>query len=109
MFAPPIEELRTTLEALVGEDLAEVGNLRLDREIAEVGRLVAVLEAESLRRAGEWERRRLWMLDGSRSARVCLARRWGAPVGSAGQRLLMAARLREASTTRAVFASGDLS
>jgi hypothetical protein len=49
------------------------------------------------------------MLDGSRSARACLARRWGLSVGAAGERLLLAARLREAPATRAAFARGDLS
>jgi hypothetical protein len=108
-MTPTIAGLRAGLDAVMVEDLDGVADLRLGDEIAELGRLMTALEAEALRRAGEWERRRLWMVDGSRSARACLARQWGLSVGGAGERLRLAARLREAPATRAAFARGELS
>ena len=58
--------------------------------------VVCVLLGLLVAAGGAW----LWMRDGSRSARACLARRWGVTVGAAGERLLVAARLREAPATR---------
>jgi 5-methylcytosine-specific restriction endonuclease McrA len=109
MFVDVVAELRSRIEALAAEDLDAVGDVRLGGEVAELGRLVTMLEAQALRRAGEWDRRGVWMADGSRSARARLAREWGLAVGAAGERLRLAARLREAPATRAAFARGELS
>jgi hypothetical protein len=106
---PPVAQLTDLVTALGQRDLGDLADADLDTAVRQLGRLATLIEAESLRHAGEGERRKVWMRDGSRSARACLSRRWGTTVHAAGERLLLAARLREAPATRAAFAAGDLS
>lgn len=96
------------LDALQAEDLGSVTGARLDDEVVELHRAATRLEAEQLRRLGEWERRGDWALDGSKSAAAALARRCGISIGTARDRLRIAARLREAPVVAASFAAGRL-
>jgi hypothetical protein len=64
------------------------------------------LEAEQIRRWGEWARQGRWALDGSKSPAAALARRCGIAIGTARGRLRIAARLQEAPGVAASFAAG---
>lgn len=109
MFAEALDQLEAALDALQAERLDEVADARLQDEVDRINRLRIRLEAEALRRAGEWRDRGLWAARGARSARAELGRRWQMGVGAAGDRLEVAGRLKEAPATAAAFASGELS
>jgi hypothetical protein len=103
-----LHELSRLLDEVQAESMADVTDARLQARVDLVREMRVRLEAEELRGAGEWDRRRLWAASGARSARAELARRWGIGLGAAGDRLEVAARLREAPLTRAAFARGEL-
>ncbi len=76
-----MSELRSALEGLRSESLAEQPDARIEEDFAELQRAGELLEAERLRRLAEIDRRRLFERDGHLSAASWLASRfmvgWG--------------------------------
>jgi hypothetical protein len=104
-----LAEIEAHLDVLAGEDLEAVTPGLLGSQVRRLGSLLARVEAEAVRRAGEWERRGVWMADGSRAARARHTRERGTGVAAAGDRLQVAARLRSTPVVAAAFATGELS
>ena len=76
-----MSELRSTVDALRSETLAELPDARIEEDFAELHRAVEQLEVERLRRLAEIERRGLHERDGFLSAAAWLVSRfkvaWG--------------------------------
>jgi hypothetical protein len=77
-----VSELRSAIEALGPEILAELPDARLEEDFAELQRAAELLEIERLRRLAEIDRRRVFARDGNLSAASWLVDRfrmaWGA-------------------------------
>ena len=72
-----MSEMRSCLEELRAEDLAEVSDQVLEEDFAELQRAAEILEAERLRRLAELDRRRPYLRDGYLSTSTWFARRFG--------------------------------
>ena len=70
-----MSELRSAVEMLRSESLADLPDARIEEDFAELHRSVEQLEVERLRRLAEIERRRLFERDGHLSAASWLVRR----------------------------------
>src|SRR6184192_2995877 len=68
-----MSELRSAIESLRAETLAELPDARIEEDFAELHRVVDQLEVERLRRLAEIERRGLFSRDGHLSAAAWLA------------------------------------
>lgn len=85
-----MSELRSAVESLRGETLAELPDARIEEDFAEIRRIVDQLELEALRRLGEIDRRRLFERDGHLSVAGWLATAfkmsWDGPDRASGGR-----------------------
>ena len=70
-----MSELRSAVESLRGETLAELPDARIEEDFAEIRRIVDQLELEALRRLAEIERRGSFNRDGHLSAAAWLNER----------------------------------
>jgi hypothetical protein len=68
-----MSELRSALDSLRSETLAELPDARIEEDFAELHRVAEQLEVERLRRLAEFDRRRLFERDGHLSAAAWLA------------------------------------
>jgi hypothetical protein len=81
-----MSELRSSIDALRGEVLADLPDARIEEDFAELQRAAEMIEVERLRRLAETDRRRLYERDGHLSTASWLTRThnvgWGAARGS---------------------------
>jgi hypothetical protein len=104
-----VSELRSAVESLRGETLAELPDARIEEDFAEIRRIVDQLEVEGLRRLGEIERRRLFERDGHLSAAGWLATAFKMSWGVARDLVRTARALDEMPATRVAVEAGDVS
>ncbi|MGZ8628419.1 MAG: DUF222 domain-containing protein [Actinomycetota bacterium] len=104
-----MSELRSAVESLRGETLAELPDARIEEDFAEICRIADQLELEALRRLGEIERRRLFERDGHLSAAAWLAAAFKMSWGVARDQVRTARTLEQMPATRAAIEAGDVS
>jgi hypothetical protein len=103
-----MSELRSALEALRREALAEVPDTRLRDDFAELRSVAEQLQLEAMRRLAEIERRRLHEADGHLSAVAWLASTHRIAWGAARQEVRTATALEAMPATRAALEGGDV-
>jgi Domain of unknown function (DUF222)/HNH endonuclease len=104
-----VSELRSAVEGLRAESLAELPDARIEEDFAELQRVGELLEVERLRRLAEIERRCLFQRDGHLSAASWLADRFRVTWSVARTSTRVARALEEMPATRRALASGDVS
>jgi hypothetical protein len=104
-----LSELRSAVEMLRSETLAELPDAVVEEDFAELQRASELLEAERLRRLAEIRRRGLFRGEGFLSTAAWLAGRFGMSWGLARQQVRMAAALEEMPHTRRALEEGELS
>jgi hypothetical protein len=104
-----VSGLRSVVEELRSETLAELPDAFIEEDFEELHRAVELLEAERLRRLAEVDRRRLFERDGHLSAASWLATRCKVAWGTAREHVRMARSLGEMPVARDALERGDLS
>jgi hypothetical protein len=104
-----MSELRSAVDGLRAEVLAELPDAHIEDDFAELHRAVEQLEVERLRRLAEIDRRRLFERDGHLSAVAWLVSRFKVAWGTAREHVRLARALDEMPTTRAALEEGDVS
>ena len=103
-----MSELRSTIDSLRAETLADLPDARVEEDFAELHRAMELLEVERLRRLAEIERRRSFERDGHLSVAAWLASTFRVAWGSARAKVRLArawsaCRPRDADSRRASF------
>jgi hypothetical protein len=96
------------IELMFDEDPAILTDEELTERLREIQALRTRLDAVEVATVAEWDRRRVWAADGSRSAAARLARETGVASATARERVRVAGRLRSASQVAAALAAGRL-
>jgi hypothetical protein len=104
-----MSELRSAIDGLRAEVLAELPDARIEEDFAEIQRAVELLEVERLRRLAEIERRRVFERDGHLSAASWLASTHKVGWGAARDHVRTARALEDMPETRQALEDGDLS
>ncbi len=104
-----MSELRSAVEGLRSETLADLPDARIEEDFAELQRVVELLEVERLRRLAEIERRGIFGRDGHLSVASWLAARHRVSWGSAREHVRIARALEQMPETRRALDAGDLS
>ncbi|MGZ5307102.1 MAG: DUF222 domain-containing protein, partial [Actinomycetota bacterium] len=104
-----MSELRSAVESMGGETLAELPDARIEEDFAEIRRILDQLELEALRRLGEIERRRLFERDGHLSVVGWLATAFKMSWGVARDQVRTVRALDEMPATRVAIEAGDVS
>jgi hypothetical protein len=104
-----MSELRSAIDALRTESLAELPDARIEEDFDELHRAVEQLEAERLRRLAEIERRGLFQRDGHLSAAAWLADRHRVSPGAARDHVRFAGALRTMPATARALEAGQVS
>ncbi len=104
-----MSELRSAVEMLRSEALADLPDARIEEDFAELQRATEMLEVERLRRLAEIERRRVFARDGHLSAASWLASTYKVGWGSAREQVRVARALEEMPRTRRALDEGELS
>jgi hypothetical protein len=104
-----MSELRSTIEGLRLETLAEVPDARLEDDLAELQLVSELIDAERLRRLAEIDRRATYRRDGHLSAAAWLASTFKIAWGTARNEVRMARALEDMPVTRRALEEGDLS
>jgi hypothetical protein len=104
-----LSELRSTVDALRSETLAELPDARVEEDFAELHRAVEQLEVERLRRLAEIERRGLHERDGFLSAAAWLVSRFKVAWGAAREHVRIARALDHMPRTRRALEEGEVS
>ena len=104
-----MSELRSAIDDLRSETLAELPDARLEEEFAELQRGVEHLDAERLRRLAEIDRRRVYERDGHLSAASWLASGFRVAWGSAREQVRVARALDRMPGTRVALEAGEVS
>jgi hypothetical protein len=104
-----MSELRSAIESLRAEPVAELPDARIEEDFEELHRAVEQLEAERLRRLAEIDRRRLFERDGHLSAAAWLVHRFHVAWGAARDLVRVARGLSAMPRAREAVESGDLS
>ena len=104
-----MSELRSAIESLRAESLAELPDARIEEDFAELHRASELLEGERLRRLAEIERRRTYQRDGYLSAVSWLAGTFKVAWGTARGQVRTAKALEQMPETRRALEGGDLS
>ena len=104
-----MSELRSTVDALRSETLAELPDARVEEDFAELHRAVEQLEVERLRRLAEIERRGLHERDGFLSAAAWLVSRFKVAWGAAREHVRIARALDHMPRTRRALEEGEVS
>jgi hypothetical protein len=92
----------------LGQPVGSLGDAELTARLREIHALRARLEVEELETLAEWDRRRVWAADGSRSAGARLARETGMAQSTARERVRIASALRRHEIVRSSFRDGRL-
>ncbi|MGH7317283.1 MAG: DUF222 domain-containing protein, partial [Candidatus Rokuibacteriota bacterium] len=104
-----MSELRSAIEGLRSEVLAELPDARVEEDFAELQRAAELLEVERLRRLAEIERRGTYQRDGHLSAASWLASTFKVAWGTAREQVRIARALEEMPATRQALDAGELS
>jgi hypothetical protein len=104
-----MSELRSAVESMRGETLADLPDARIEEDFAEIRRVVDQLELEVLRRLGEIDRRRLFERDGHLTVAGWLTTAFKMSWGVARDQLRTARALDEMPATRVAVEAGDVS
>ena len=104
-----MSELRSAVEMLRSESLADLPDARIEEDFTELHRCVEQLEVERLRRLVEIERRRLFERDGHLSAASWLVSTFKVAWGIAREHVSLARSLDEMPIARAALEDGELS
>jgi hypothetical protein len=104
-----MSELRSAVEALRYETLAELPDARLEEDFAELQRAAELVDAQRLRRLAEIERRGMYRRDGHLSAASWLASTFKTSWGLARQQVHLARCLEDMPETRRALEDGDVS
>lgn len=104
-----MSELRSALETLRSETLADLPDARIDEDFAELQRAAELIDAERLRRLAEIERRGLYTRDGHLSTASWLASRFKVAWGTAREQVRTARALEEMPHARRALDDGELS
>ena len=104
-----MSELRSSVEMLRAESLADLPDARLEEDFAELQRAGELIDAERLRRLAEIERRGLYSRDGHLSTASWLATTFKMAWGTAKEQVRIARALEEMPRTRQALDDGDLS
>ena len=104
-----MSELRSVLEALSSEALADLPDARIEEDFGELQRAAELIDAERLRRLAEIERRGLYTRDGHLSTASWLATTFKVAWGAAREQVRTARALEEMPLTRRALDDGDLS
>lgn len=102
-------ELRSVVQSLRAETLAELPDARVEQDFCELHEAVEALEMERLRRLTEIDRRRLFERDGHLSTVAWLAGRLRVGFGQTRQSVQLARRLAEMTRVRRAFELGTVS
>jgi hypothetical protein len=104
-----MSELRSAIEALRSETLADLPDARIEEDFAELQRAADLIDAERPRHLAEIERRGLHTRDGHLSAASWLATRFKVAWGAARAQVRTARALEEMPHARRALDEGDLS
>jgi hypothetical protein len=104
-----MSELRSVVDRLRSEPLAELPDARIEEDFTELQGAIEQLEVERLRRLAELDRRRLFERDGHLSAASWLSSRFRVAWGSARGDVRVARGLDEMPRTRAALEDGSIS
>lgn len=104
-----MSELRSAIETLAVETLADLPDARIEEDFDELQRASELIDAERLRRLAEIERRATFRRDGHLSVTSWLADRHKVAWGTACNQVWIARALEEMPETRRAHADGDLS
>ena len=104
-----MSELRSAIEGLRLETLAELPDARLEEDFAELQRASELIDAERLRRLAEIDRRVAYRRDGHLSTAGWLASTCKLSWGMARNEVRMARALEDMPVTRRALEDGDLS
>ena len=104
-----MSELRSAIDALRSEPLSEATDAQIEHDLSELHAIGEALEAERLRRLAEFDRRRVFELDGHLSAAAWLVSRLRVGWGDARRAVAQARQVEHMPATRAAFEAGDVS
>jgi hypothetical protein len=104
-----VSELRSAVEVLQAEVLAELPDARIEEDFTELQRAAELIDAERLRRLAEIERRATYRRDGYLSATAWLASTLKTSWGVARQQVHVARSLEDMPETRRALEDGDVS
>jgi hypothetical protein len=104
-----MSELRSVIDSLREEVLADLPDARIEEDFAELQRAGELLEVERLRRLAEIERRATFRRDGHLSAASWLAAEFKVGWGAAREQVRVAGALEEMPKTREALDAGDVS
>ena len=104
-----MSELRSTIDALRSEVLAELPDAQAEEEFAEIRRGIEALEAESLRRLPDLERRRVHERDGHLSVASWMASTHRVSYGAARRSAATARALERMPETQRALEHGEVS
>ena len=104
-----MSELRSVLEGLRAEVLAELPDARIEEDFAELQRAAELIEVERLRRLAELERRGVYAPDGHLSTAAWLASSQRAAFGTARADVRLARAVEQMPEARRALESGDVS
>jgi hypothetical protein len=90
-----VSELRSTIDSLRSESLAELPDARIEEDLSELQRACELLEVERLRRLAEIDRRRIYERDGHLSCASWLAKTHRVSWGAAREQVRTARALEE--------------
>lgn len=103
-----MSSLRSAIDELAGEELGGVGDRSLLEDVVELGRDLAALEAQRVRRLAEIDRRRAFERDGSLTLTAWLRTRCRMAAGWARELVRMARQLGDMPATKEAFEAGEL-
>ena len=104
-----MSELRSVIDELRAEVLADLPDARIEEDFAELQRSGELLEVERLRRLAEIERRASFRRDGHLSAASWLASEFKVAWGTAKENIRTARALEDMPETRRALEEGDVS
>jgi hypothetical protein len=104
-----MSELRSAVEMLRSESLAELPDARIEDDFAELHRAVEQLEVERLRRLAEIDRRKLFERDGHLSTASWLVSAFKVAWGVAREHVRLAKALEQMPSARAAVDDGEVS
>jgi hypothetical protein len=104
-----VSGLRSVVEELRSETLAELPDALVEEDFAELQRAAEQLEVERLRRLAELDRRRVFERDGYLSAASWLVGAFKVGWGAAREQVRLARSLEQMARTRRALEGGDVS
>jgi hypothetical protein len=104
-----MSELRSAIEGLRSDVLADLPDAQIEEDFAELQRAAELLEVERLRRLAEIDRRATFQRDGHLSAASWLASTFKVAWGTAREQVRIARALEEMPATRQALDAGELS